>query len=103
MPDPRGGTGIVWPKNGHEPWSVNPTKTDDSVDESRFGTAMTLARNLQVACVGLYLVSGKSILAKATTLARVDDMSKTKASTVALAALKISTSEPFLETMFPNA
>ncbi len=42
------------------------TTSNDSADESRFGAGMTPARNVQVAFVGLYLVSTKVILDQAS-------------------------------------
>jgi hypothetical protein len=59
--------------------------------------------NLRLALLGLYLMSSESISVKATIFGRVDDVSRTKASTMALTPLKISTSESFVKSIFPNA
>jgi polar amino acid transport system substrate-binding protein len=72
------------------------------VDMVISGMTITPDRNLRVAFVGPYLVTGKSILTKEATLARVDDISKIKASNVKLAALKGSTSQAFVQGVFPN-
>jgi ABC-type amino acid transport substrate-binding protein len=63
---------------------------------------MTPQRNLKVAFVGPYYASGKSILAKTATLARVDEVSKIKAGNVKITALRGSTSEVFVQQTFPN-
>lgn len=72
------------------------------VDMVLSGMSMTPERNLKFAFVGPYRISGKSVLAKAATLSRVDEVSKIKASEVTLVALKGSTSQGFVETVLPN-
>lgn len=72
------------------------------VDMVISGITMTPERNLKFAFVGPYRISGKSVLAKASTLSRVDDVSKIKASDVTLVTLKGSTSQAFVETVLPN-
>ena len=72
------------------------------VDMVISGMTMTPERNLKVAFVGPYRISGKSVLAKSATLSRVDEVSEIKASDVTLTALKGSTSQAFVETVFPN-
>jgi len=72
------------------------------VDMVISGMTMTPERNLKAAFVGPYRISGKSVLAKTATLARVDEVSEIKASNVTLAALKGSTSQSFVEAVFPN-
>ena len=72
------------------------------VDMVISGMTMTPDRNLKVAFVGPYYASGKSILAKAATLAQVDAVSKIKAADVKLTALRGSTSEVFVQQTFPN-
>jgi polar amino acid transport system substrate-binding protein len=67
------------------------------------GMTMTPERNLKVAFVGPYMVSGKSVLTKLSTLMKVDDLSKINAPAAKLAALKGSTSEAFIQQVLPKA
>ena len=73
------------------------------VDMVISGMTMTPERNLRVAFVGPYMISGKSVLAKLTTLMKVDDVSKINLPTTKLAVLKGSTSEAFVQLVFPKA
>ena len=57
----------------------------------------------KVAFVGPYVVSGKSILTKSSTLAAADDVEDLDQSKVTLAALKDSTSQIFCEKALPRA
>ena len=67
------------------------------------GMTMTPERNLKVAFVGPYMVSGKSVLTKLATLIKVDDLSKINTPAAKLAALKGSTSEAFIQLALPKA
>jgi polar amino acid transport system substrate-binding protein len=73
------------------------------VDMIISGMTMTPERNLKVAFVGPYMVSGKSVLTKMATLMKVDDLSKINAPAAKLAALKESTSEAFIQLALPKA
>ena len=64
---------------------------------------ITPERNLEVAFVGPYFVSGKSILTKSATLAAIDEAKAIDDSSVSLAALKNSTSQRFVEVFVPKA
>jgi polar amino acid transport system substrate-binding protein len=79
-----------------------PALEEKKVDMVISGMTMTPQRNLRVAFVGPYYASGKSILAKTATLARVDEVSKIKAANVKVTALRGSTSEVFVQQTFPN-
>jgi len=72
------------------------------VDIIMSGMTMTPARNLKVAFVGPYMVSGKSILTKSETLAKIDDAGDIDQSKVKMAALKGSTSEQFVKSVWPQ-
>ena len=58
---------------------------------------MTPRRNLQAAFIGPYIVSGKSILTKSSTLATINNASGLDQSEITLAALRGSTSERFVQ------
>jgi polar amino acid transport system substrate-binding protein len=72
------------------------------VDIIMSGMTMTPARNLRVAFVGPYMISGKSILTTSAALARIDDADDIDQSKVRMAALKGSTSEEFVKTVWPR-
>lgn len=64
---------------------------------------MTPERNLKVAFVGPYYVSGKSVLTKSATLAAIDEAEDIDDSSVSLVALANSTSERFVRNLLPKA
>jgi polar amino acid transport system substrate-binding protein len=72
------------------------------VDIVMSGMTMTPARNLKVAFVGPYMVSGKSILTTDAALAKVREAEDIDQSQVKMAALKGSTSEEFVKTVWPR-
>jgi polar amino acid transport system substrate-binding protein len=63
------------------------------------GMTMTPQRNLKAAFVGPYIVSGKSILTKSSTLAALKDAEEIDRSSIKITALKGSTSEKFVQTV----
>jgi polar amino acid transport system substrate-binding protein len=73
------------------------------VDMVLSGMTITPARNLKVAFVGPYFVSGKSILIKAATVESMGEVSKINNPDKVLVVLKGSTSQLFAEKMFPQA
>jgi len=77
--------------------------TSGEVDMVMSGMTITPKRNLKVAFVGPYIVSGKSILTKSKTLAMADETGDINLETVRLAALEGSTSQRFVENMLPKA
>jgi len=64
---------------------------------------MLARRNLKVAFVGPYFISGKSFLTKKRTLMSVKDPSEVNSPTTTLAALKGSTGQMFAEELIPKA
>lgn len=72
------------------------------VDIVMSGMTMTPARNLRVAFVGPYMVSGKSILTTSAALAKIDEAEDIDQSKVKMAALKGSTSEQFVRDVWPR-
>jgi polar amino acid transport system substrate-binding protein len=73
------------------------------VDLVMSGLTITPERNLKVAFVGPYFVSGKSMLTKSRTLAAASDATSIDDPSVSLAALAGSTSQKFVETVAPKA
>jgi polar amino acid transport system substrate-binding protein len=73
------------------------------VDAVMSGMTMTPARNMRAAFVGPYMVSGKSILTKSSTLAAIDEAEDIDQSKVKLVALKGSTSQDFVKRALPVA
>jgi len=72
------------------------------IDIIMSGMTMTPARNLRVAFVGPYMVSGKSILTTNAALAKIDEAGDVDQSQVKMAALKGSTSEDFVKDVWPR-
>jgi polar amino acid transport system substrate-binding protein len=80
-----------------------PSLKSGKVDMVISSMSMTPNRNLKVAFVGPYFISGKGVLTKKANeavLNEIDDMNKP---TFRLAALKASTSEEFVKTAAPLA
>ena len=73
------------------------------VDMVMSGLTMTPERNLKVAFVGPYFVSGKAILTRDETLAGSNESGDINKTTVRLAALAGSTSERFVQEVTPEA
>jgi polar amino acid transport system substrate-binding protein len=73
------------------------------VDVVMSGMTMTPERNLQVAFVGPYIVSGKSILTTSKTLAAIEVAQEINQEELKLTALRGSTSQKFVETVMPKA
>ncbi|MEO8602017.1 MAG: transporter substrate-binding domain-containing protein [bacterium] len=73
------------------------------VDMAISGLTMTPQRNMKVAFVGPYLVSGMSILTKSKTLAKLRKAEEIDTPTVRVAALRSSTAEKFAQQTIPKA
>ena len=73
------------------------------VDMVISGVTIIPERNLKVAFVGPYFISGKSFLTKLNTLASVKEPSQINNSHTKLAVLEGSTSQMFVETFIPDA
>jgi polar amino acid transport system substrate-binding protein len=73
------------------------------VDMILSSMSMTLERNLKVAFVGPYYVSGKGILTKAQTIALLQDPEGLNRPQFKIAALQNSTSKIFVEKSAPKA
>jgi polar amino acid transport system substrate-binding protein len=73
-----------------------------AVDMVMSGMTITPERNLKVAFVGPYFVSGKSVLTKSKKLASIDEATAIDDPGVSVAALKGSTSQQFVELVLPK-
>ncbi|MBW1787948.1 MAG: transporter substrate-binding domain-containing protein, partial [Deltaproteobacteria bacterium] len=67
------------------------------------GMTITPERNLNVAFVGPYLISGKAFLTKLDTIAKAKEASEVDKPSVSLTALRGSTSQYFVEEFVPKA
>jgi ABC-type amino acid transport substrate-binding protein len=79
------------------------TLAKGEVDMVMSGMSITPERNLKVAFVGPYFVSGKSILTKSSVLAAADETADIDDLELKIAALEGSTSQLFVEKVLPKA
>jgi polar amino acid transport system substrate-binding protein len=80
-----------------------PALEKGKVDMIISGMGITPERNLKVAFVGPYLVSGKSVLAKSETIASLENVSDINRPNFTVAALEGSTSQLFVKNALPRA
>ncbi|MBI4773405.1 MAG: transporter substrate-binding domain-containing protein [Deltaproteobacteria bacterium] len=80
-----------------------PALENGKIDMILSGMTITPDRNLRVAFIGPYFVSGKSILTKIPTLDGVKDPSEINTPDTTLTTLENSTSELFVKKFIPNA
>jgi len=80
-----------------------PALEKGEVDMVMSGMTITAMRSRSVSFVGPYVVSGKSILTKSSTLAAVQDTGDLNESDIRLVALQNSTSEDFVRRYLPEA
>ena len=79
-----------------------PALEADKVDMVISSMTMTPRRNLKVAFVGPYYVSGKAFLTKIETIARAKEATEVNSAKTRLTALKGSTSQAFVEQVLPK-
>ena len=80
-----------------------PALQADKIDLILSNMTITPGRNLKVAFVGPYFISGKAFMTKKKTIAMADDADDIDAKNTRLVALKGSTSQAFVETALPDA
>ena len=80
-----------------------PALKKGDIDMVVSGMTITPERNTQVAFVGPYLLTGKSILTKSATLAAAAEVTDIDMESVRLTALAGSTSQEFAEVVIPKA
>ena len=81
---------------------LNATSCRD-VDAVMSGLTMTPERNMNVAFAGPYFISGKAILSRSETLARINSPEQLNRPTLRLVALAGTTSEGFVREAVPSA
>ena len=80
-----------------------PAVQSGKVDMVLSGLTMTPQRNMKVAFVGPYLVSGMSLLTKSKTMAKLRKAEEINTANVKVAALRGSTAEKFAQSTMPKA
>jgi len=80
-----------------------PALETGKVDMVMSGMTILTERNLKVAFVGPYFISGKSFLTKTRTFLSVEDPSEVNSPATTLVALEGSTSQIFVEQLIPKA
>jgi len=73
------------------------------VDLVMSGMTITMERNMKVAFIGPYVLSGKSIVTKMETLAKAQKAEELNQADLRISSLKGSTSEKFVQTVLPKA
>ncbi len=76
---------------------------DGDVDIVISGMTITPERNLRVAFIGPYIISGKCFLSKAETIAKAEEAADINTPNTRLAALAGSTSQKLVETLISKA
>ena len=79
-----------------------PALEEGKVDLVLSGMTSTLQRNLRVPFVGPYYISGKSLLTKSDTIAKIQSAEEMNNERLTIAALGGSTSELFVKNTLPN-
>jgi polar amino acid transport system substrate-binding protein len=79
-----------------------PALEKGKVDMVLSGMTITPARNLKVAFVGPYFISGKAFLTKIETIAKAKEATEVNSPSVKLTALRGSTSQYFVEQVLPK-
>jgi polar amino acid transport system substrate-binding protein len=79
-----------------------PALEKGKVDMVLSGMTITPARNLKVAFVGPYFISGKAFLTKIETIAKAKEATEVNSPNVKLTALRGSTSQYFVEQVLPK-
>lgn len=75
---------------------------DGTVDAIMSGMTITPKRNLKALFAGPYILSGKSILTKSKTLARIEEAEEANNENYKITCLKGSTSEKFVRLVMPD-
>ncbi len=73
------------------------------IDIIMSGMTITMERNMKVAFVGPYILSGKSILTRSPDYSKTEESEELNANTVRLVVLKGSTSETYAKMEMPDA
>ncbi len=79
-----------------------PALENGEIDVIMSGMTITPERNLKSTFVGPYIISGKSVLAKAKRINELDEMAEINRPTISVAVLDGSTSQRFVEKLTPE-
>lgn len=79
-----------------------PALEKGEVDAIMSGMTITPERNLRVAFAGPYIVSGKSVLAKAKRISELDEMVEINRPVIKVAVLEGTTSQTYVENFAPK-
>ena len=80
-----------------------PSLEAGKIDVIMSGMTITPERNMNALFVGPYMVSGKTIMTKASSLEALDEEAEINQAAVTLVALQGSTSESFVKRILPDA
>lgn len=80
-----------------------PALQEGKIDIVLSGMTITSERNMKVAFVGPYFISGTSLLTKEETISEMGDVDRLNEPSTRLAALKGSTSQRIVEDLLPKA
>lgn len=98
-----GGMGVKLTMKAMAFHELLPALEAGKIDLIMSNMTMTGKRNLKVAFVGPYFISGKSILTKDIAIASISDGAELNRPDISLAALKGSTSQQVVKSMLPQA
>ena len=79
-----------------------PALEKNEIDVVMSGMTITPERNLRVAFAGPYIVSGKSVLAKAKRINELDEMTEINRPLIKVVVLEGTTSQTYVENVAPN-
>ncbi len=74
----------------------------DKVDIVLSNMTMTVDRNMRVAFVGPYFISGKCLITKEASMAKADEAADLKVADITMAVIKGTTSESFVKELLPE-
>ncbi|MDM9632415.1 transporter substrate-binding domain-containing protein [Robiginitalea aurantiaca] len=80
-----------------------PSIQNGTVDLVMSGMTINMERNMKVAFIGPYVISGKSVVTKSITLAQADEAADLNQGRLRVTSLAGSTSEKFVKTLLPEA
>jgi len=79
-----------------------PALEKGEIDAIMSGMTITPERNLRVAFAGPYIISGKSVLAKAKRISELDEMNEINRPVIKVVVLEGTTSQSFVENFAPQ-
>lgn len=83
--------------------SLIPSLQEGKIDLVMSGMTINMERNMKVAFIGPYVISGKSVVTKSITLAQADEAADLNQGRLRISSLAGSTSERFVKRLLPEA